>query len=252
MHTFNPDSLYALCTVHWVMGSLPQDVMEWLNWTCRTFFCDYLFRFLMGCCGWEVKVWSVSSGLCVHRLKGHKAKINCITLNPANPYQVIHWEKHTSILPSINMDQLWSILMHLVLPSSFLHQKMGWSSNGTTQMGFSCLLIPPSTVWFLFAWIHQLISSSAYQVSFLIWLPCSGPWSLTFVPHSATLNCFPRKNSADGDKGSSLVSFSMSSSSGKEKIKTTTLTQKMLAQDNALSMGCDVRIILWIVLAFTW
>ncbi|ELT98172.1 hypothetical protein CAPTEDRAFT_208278 [Capitella teleta] len=45
-------------------------------------------KFIAGCSGSEVKVWSLASGQCVQRLKGHKGRITAIALHPANPYQL--------------------------------------------------------------------------------------------------------------------------------------------------------------------
>jgi WD40 repeat protein len=47
-----------------------------------------VFRYLVGCSNSDITVWSISSGKCVQKLKGHTARVTCIARNPHNQFQV--------------------------------------------------------------------------------------------------------------------------------------------------------------------
>ena len=79
----------------------------------------------MCCSGPGVRVLSLSSGECIHTLRGHKNAVSGIKLNPHNPYQVSLICQHKSFVVCFNINQAsisgdmcnsdWGSLLHFYI-----------------------------------------------------------------------------------------------------------------------------------------
>ncbi|XP_064617903.1 WD repeat-containing protein 75-like [Liolophura sinensis] len=79
---------------------------------CPTFSWDS--KFLFCCAGDTVKVLSITSGECVHILKGHRSPVTCVQVNPKNKLQIFSSSLDQTIIKWNYMDgvQLRKFLLH--------------------------------------------------------------------------------------------------------------------------------------------